>query len=392
MIIYQTFKVFNFFSGYIYLYMSIKIKDQPFYIQATAVLFGLILVVYALNILGEILVPLAFAVFLSILLNPLCNKLQQLKVPKVLSIVIAMLIMILSVLLVFYFLSTQIVQFGDSLPMLQKKFESITADLKNWIQSSFGVTLAKQEQMIKDALNSSQAMVGKTLNSVLGILSVVFLLPVYIFLMLFYKTLILNFLYEVFAEENSKKVSEVLTETKTAIQSYIVGLLIEMIIVAAMNSAALMLLGVKYGILIGCIGAILNLIPYLGGIIAIALPVLMATVTKDGYSTQLGVVIAYIVIQFIDNNILVPRIVSSKVQINALMSIVVVLLGNQLWGISGMFLSIPFVAVLKIVFDRIEPLKPWGKLLGDNVPTKQVVEIWRSRRKAAIISEVKDKG
>lgn len=392
MIIYQTFKVFNFFSRYIYLYMSIKIKDQPFYIQATAVLFGLILVVYALNILGEILVPLAFAVFLSILLNPLCNKLQQLKVPKVLSIVIAMLIMILSVLLVFYFLSTQIVQFGDSLPMLQKKFESITADLKNWIQSSFGVTLAKQEQMIKDALNSSQAMVGKTLNSVLGILSVVFLLPVYIFLMLFYKTLILNFLYEVFAEENSKKVSEVLTETKTAIQSYIVGLLIEMIIVAAMNSAALMLLGVKYGILIGCIGAILNLIPYLGGIIAIALPVLMATVTKDGYSTQLGVVIAYIVIQFIDNNILVPRIVSSKVQINALMSIVVVLLGNQLWGISGMFLSIPFVAVLKIVFDRIDPLKPWGKLLGDNVPTKQVVEVWRSRRKAAIVSEVKDKG
>jgi predicted PurR-regulated permease PerM len=112
-----------------------------------------------------------------------------------------------------------------------------------------------------------------------------------------------------------------LSETKTAIQSYIVGLLIEMIIVAAMNSTALVLLGVKYGILIGCIGAILNLIPYLGGIIAIALPVLMATVTKDGYSTQLGVIIAYIVIQFIDNNILVPRIVSSKVQINALMSI-----------------------------------------------------------------------
>ncbi|RFZ95838.1 AI-2E family transporter [Mucilaginibacter conchicola] len=363
-----------------------KIKDQPFYIQATTVLFGLILLVYVLNILADILVPLAFAAFLSVLLNPLCNRLQQRKVPKVLAIIIAMLIMIISVLLVFYFLSTQIIQFGDSLPMLEKKFGSITTDLKNWIQSTFGVTLAKQEQMIKDALNSSQTMVGKTLNSVLGVLSVVFLLPVYIFLMLFYKTLILNFLYEVFAEENSKKVSEVLSETKTAIQSYIVGLLIEMIIVAVMNSAALMLLGVKYGILIGCIGAILNLIPYLGGIIAIALPVLMATVTKDGYSTQLGVVIAYIVIQFIDNNILVPRIVSSKVQINALMSIIVVLLGNQLWGVSGMFLSIPFVAVIKIVFDRIEPLKPWGKLLGDDIPTRQMVEIWRSRRKSAVLS------
>jgi predicted PurR-regulated permease PerM len=361
--------------------MSVKIKDQPFYIQSTAVLFGLILLVYVLIQLADILVPLAFAAFLAILLNPLCNRLQRHKIPKGISIAIAMLIMILGVATVFYFLSTQIIQFGDSLPMLQKKFAEITTELKNWIQSTFGVEITKQEQMLKDALNNSQAVLGRTVNSVLGTLAIIFLLPVYIFLMLFYKTLILNFLYEVFSEENSKKVSDVLSETKAAIQSYIVGLLIEMIIVAAMNSTALVLLGVKYGILIGCIGAILNLIPYLGGIIAIALPVLMATVTKDGYSTQLGVIVAYIVIQFIDNNILVPRIVSSKVQINALMSIIVVLLGNQLWGLSGMFLSIPFVAVLKIVFDRIDDLKPWGKLLGDNVPTHHKGDMWRNRSK-----------
>ncbi|WP_299468869.1 AI-2E family transporter [Mucilaginibacter sp.] len=370
--------------------MSIKIKDQPFYIQSTAVLFGLILLVYVLIQLADILVPLAFAAFLAILLNPLCNRLQRHKIPKGISIAIAMLIMILGVATVFYFLSTQIIQFGDSLPTLQKKFEEITIDLKNWIQGTFGVEITKQEQMLKDALNNSQAVLGRTVNSVLGTLAIIFLLPVYIFLMLFYKTLILNFLYEVFSEENSKKVSDVLSETKAAIQSYIVGLLIEMIIVAAMNSTALVLLGVKYGILIGCIGAILNLIPYLGGIIAIALPVLMATVTKDGYSTQLGVIAAYIVIQFIDNNILVPRIVSSKVQINALMSIIVVLLGNQLWGLSGMFLSIPFVAVLKIVFDRIDDLKPWGKLLGDNVPTHHKGDMWRNRNKRKAVLPVKE--
>jgi len=273
---------------------------------------------------------------------------------------------------VFYFLSSQIVQFGDSLPMLKQKFGEITHDLKLWIQDNIGTPVAKQDQMIKEALGNGQAMVGKTLGGLVGTIGIIFLLPVYIFFLLLYKQLILNFLYEVFAEENSAKVSEVLSETKLAIQSYIVGLLIEMIIVAVMNSTALLLLGVEYAILIGCIGALLNLIPYLGGIIAIALPVLMATVTKDGYSTQLGVIIAYIVIQFIDNNILVPRIVSSKVQINALMSIIVVLLGNQLWGVSGMFLSIPFVAVLKIIFDRIDELKPWGKLLGDNIPTKRI--------------------
>jgi predicted PurR-regulated permease PerM len=374
--------------------MSIKIKDQPFYIQSTAVLFGLILVVYVLSQLADILVPLAFAAFLAVLLNPLCNRLQKHHVPKALSIIIAMLVMIITVATIFYFLSTQIIQFGDSLPMLKQKLGEISGNLKTWINSSFGVPIAKQDQMVKDALNNSQSMLGKTLGGVLGTLAIVFLLPVYIFFMLLYKTLIINFLYEVFAEENSKKVSDVLSETKGAIQSYIVGLLIEMVIVAAMNSTALLLLGVKYGILIGCIGAILNLIPYLGGIIAIALPVLMATVTKDGYSTQLGVIGAYIVIQFIDNNILVPRIVSSKVQINALMSIVVVLLGNQLWGLSGMFLSIPFVAVLKIIFDRIDDLKPWGKLLGDNVPTRHMGEMWRNRhkRKAVLPEQEQQKG
>ncbi|RKR83561.1 putative PurR-regulated permease PerM [Mucilaginibacter gracilis] len=361
--------------------VRLNIKDAPFYKQSTTVLIGIIALIYAFSVLADILIPLAFAAFLAVLLNPLSNWLQRLKMPRVLAISLALLIAIILVAALFYFLSTQMMQFGESLPMLKQKFSEIFANLKVWVSQHLGVAESKQDQMVKQVINSSQTLVGKTLNSLLGILGIVVLLPVYIFFMMLYKTLILNFLFEVFAEENSKKVSEVLVETKGAIQSYIVGLLIETLIVGVMNSVALLLLGVKYGILIGSLGAILNLIPYLGGIIAIALPVLMATVTKDGFSTQIGVIAAYSIIQFIDNNILVPRIVSSKVQINALMSIIVVLLGNQLWGIPGMFLSIPFVAVLKIVFDRIDELKPWGKLLGDNIPTRHMGDRWRDRRK-----------
>ncbi|MEP7145352.1 MAG: AI-2E family transporter, partial [Ferruginibacter sp.] len=94
------------------------------------------------------------------------------------------------------------------------------------------------------------------------------------------------------------------------------------------------------------------------------------TVTKDGFQTQLGILIAYIIIQFIDNHFLIPYIVSSRVKINALISIVIVLLGGALWGISGMFLSIPFIGVLKIIFDRVPDLKPWGRLIGVEIPTK----------------------
>ena len=118
-----------------------------------------------------------------------------------------------------------------------------------------------------------------------------------------------------------------------------------------------------------------------------ALPVLIATVTRDGYSTQLGIIASYLVIQFIDNNIIFPRFVSVKVQINALISIVIVLLGNALWGISGMFLSVPVVAVLKIIFDRIDGLRPWGKLLGDNVPTRY---LGQRRAKKSVAEKIVD--
>ncbi|PWS33875.1 AI-2E family transporter [Pedobacter paludis] len=356
------------------------IKKYPFYIKAPVILLGLVITVFMLSVLRDILVPLAFAALIAILLNPLSNRLER-KIPKIISIIISMLIALLIVMGLMYFLSSQIAHFFDNVDAMKQKFSELLHIIQQWLEKTFGISSSKQVQMLNEAANGSKAVIGQTLNGVLGVLSVVFLIPVYTFLIMLYKTLILNFLYEVFSEENQKKVGEILAETKAAIQSYIVGLLIETSIVAVLNSVALLALGVPNAILIGVIGAILNLLPYIGGIIAIALPVLMATLTQDGFSTQLLIIGAYALIQFIDNNILVPRIVSSKVQINALISIVIVLLGAALWGVPGMFLSIPFIAVLKIIFDRIDGLKPWGKLLGDNIPTEHMGQLKRLRRK-----------
>ncbi len=360
--------------------LPIMKKEYPFYIKAPVILLGLIITVYILYILQDILVPLAFATLIAILLNPLSNRLEK-WFPKVISIIITMLVAVVFIVALLYFLSSQVAHFFDDLDAIKAKLTELLHTLQTFLRSSFGISTIKQMQILNDAANSSKAMIGQTLSGVLGMLSIVFLIPVYVFLIMLYKALILNFFYEVFSEENQEKVGEIIGETKSAIQSYIIGLLIETFIVAVLNSAALLMLGVENAILIGVIGAILNLLPYIGGIIAIALPVLMATITKDGYTTQLLVIGAYALIQFIDNNILVPRIVSSKVQINALVSIVIVLMGAALWGVSGMFLSIPFIAVLKIIFDRIDGLKPWGKLLGDTVPTEHWGQIKRFNRR-----------
>ena len=364
-----------------------QLKQYPFYLRATVVLFGLVLLVYSLSVLRGILVPFSFALILAILLNPLVNRFRRNGAGNILSIIMSMLIAFVVFGGVMYFLSSQIAGFADSFPALKEKFGIILNELKDWVHTTFGISIERQVQLLNDAAGNVKGMVGQTVGTALGTIVIVFILPVYVFLLLYYKPLILNFLYEVFAEENSKQVGEVLGQTKVAIQSYMVGLLLEALIVATLNSIALLILGVKYAILLGVLGALLNMLPYIGGLIAITLPVLIATVTKDGYSTQLGIIIAYVIIQFIDNNFLIPKIVSSKVKINALVSIIVVLLGGALWGVPGMFLSIPFVAILKIIFDRVDGLKPWGKLLGDEVPTRHKGQIWSRRRHKKSVAE-----
>ena len=272
-------------------------------------------------------------------------------------------------------------KFGDNLPQLKLKFNEHLIQLQNWIAEKFNVPVVKQQQTISDALNGSKSFFGSALGGFLGTLGVIFLVPVYSFLLLFYKKLIVNFFHELFAEENSEKVSDVLTETKTAIQSYMVGLMLEALVVAILNTTALLILGVEYAILLGVLGAFLNMLPYIGGLIAILLPIIIASVTKDGFTTQLLIFGAYILIQFIDNHFLIPFLVSSRVKINAFFSVVVVLMGGALWGVAGMFLSIPFLAILKIIFDRLPDMKPWGKLFGDSVPTRHKGEIWLLRKK-----------
>lgn len=358
---------------------SPDLKNTPFYIKATIILIGLVFFFYILKSLSDVLIPFAFAGLISILLNPLCNRLSR-KLPRVPAILLTLLIASLFLTGLIYLLSSKIADFGESMPLVKQKLSALLLRLQAWLQQNLGFSIQKQTGVLRDKLTGAgSSALTNTLGSILGMVSVLILLPIYVFLLLFYKPLILNFLFEVFAEKHSLQVAEVLSETKNAIQSFMIGLLFETAIVCTLNSIALLIIGVPNAIVIGVIGGILNILPYIGGVIAILLPVLMSLISQDSFSPILAILISYIVIQFIDNNFLVPKIVSSKVQINALISILVVLLGGLLWGIPGMFLSIPFIAILKIIFDRIEGMKPWGKLLGDEVPTQHIGIVWQQR-------------
>ena len=346
-------------------------KNLPLYAKLTLVTIGLLAFFYILYIGQDILVPLIFATVIAILLNPVINFLCRKGMNKVVAILLVLIVALVAIGALMYFMGSQVSSFSESMPELKQKIASIFNDLTNWVSQKFNVPKPKIAAWVDktkgEGMNNSSAVIGETIGTLGGVLVLVFLLPVYTFMILFYKPLLLEFIARLFQRDKHKVVAEVLMETKVLIQSYLVGLLLEALLVAALNSIALLIIGIKYAVLIGIIGALLNVIPYIGGLVAIAIPMLLAIATKEPIAA-LWVFIAYIIVQFIDNNFFVPKIVASKVKINALVSIIVVLIGGALWGIAGMFLSIPLTAIVKVIFDRIEPLTPFGFLLGDNQP------------------------
>lgn len=357
----------------------------PFYVKLAQIIIGIIGLTYIMIVGQEIIIPLIFSLIIAILLNPIVNFLVRKRFNRVVAITLTVVFTTILILALLYFIAIQISTFSESLPQLKIKFKAMFEDGINWVSQYFNISPRKINAWIetqkKEGFSNSTAVIGQTVTTIGSVLVIVFLLPVYIFLILYYKPLLLDFIDKVFPTNKNHTVKEVLKETKTLIQSYLIGLLIEVGIVAVLNSIALFIIGIEYAILIGIIGALLNLIPYIGGIIAIAIPMVLAIATHEPIYA-LYVLDAYILVQLVDNNFIVPKIVASKVKINALASIVVVLIGGAIWGISGMFLSLPLTAIFKVICDRIEPMKPLGFLVGDNMPDISIFGQEKKRKKA----------
>ncbi|HEX8575984.1 MAG TPA: AI-2E family transporter, partial [Flavobacterium sp.] len=194
------------------------------------------------------------------------------------------------------------------------------------------------------------------------------LFQIYLFLVLLYRNHFMMFLIRLFKKDGESKLHDIIINIKVAIKSYIMGLIIQMVTVSVLTTIGFMIIGIEYAILLGVITGILNLIPYVGIMFAGILSMIASLSASTDISIVLGVIIVIAVVQLIDNNILVPIIVSSKVQINALVSIVGIIIGGAIAGVSGMFLAIPLIAIVKVIFDRIDNLEPWGYLLGDDIP------------------------
>ncbi len=352
--------------------MITKELKIPVYAKAAVFFIGLSAFFSMLYIAQGIIMPLVFAIIIAIVLQPVVAFFTRLKVNRVFAIIFTLLLTLVVIAGFCLLLFSQVSRFSESWPILVEKFTGILNNSITWASGYFDINPQKIHAWVlktkNELINTSGAAIGQTLVSVGGVVMILLLVPVYTFIILYYQPLLLDFIRKIFGKSNQGQVGEIVTQTKSVIQHYLIGLVIEGVIVAVLNSTGLLILGIDYAILLGIIGALLNVIPYIGGIVAVALPMMIAIATKDSVWPALYVLAVYYFIQLIDNNFIVPKIVSSKVKINALFSIIVVIAGNALWGIPGMFLSIPILAIVKLIFDHIESLKPWGMLLGDTMP------------------------
>jgi len=347
-----------------------NLKPQPFYFKTAMVLVAIISLGY-LCILGkEVLSPLLFGLLFSILLLPLAVFLEtKLKLRRSAASALSVLLLLAAIAGVLLLVGTQISSLSNDLPKLKEQVIASFQNFQEWISTTFHVNIEKQ----MDYVNSATAKIEKATPNVIGatvlsLSSVLFFLVFVIldtFFLLFYRSRLLKFLVDVFKEENSKIVYDIVERVQFIIRKYLVGILLEMTTVAIVCCTVFMLLGIKYAILLGLITALFNIVPYIGIFTALLLNIIITFATTALASKVLLVIITVVSMHLIDSNVLLPVIVGSKVRINAFITLLGVVLGEMIWGISGMFLSIPVIAIIKIIFDRVESLQPWGHLMGD---------------------------
>ena len=378
----------------------INYKELPFYIQFTFKLLLLLCLGVIITYGQTVFIPLAFAILLSILLLPVTNFLERkLCFPKTIANLFSVIIAISIIGGVIYFLSHQIAGFLQDIPSIKEHLNEHYTTLQHWIQERFNVSKTQQTLMIKNATadvkSSGTAVIGETVFTITHIFFYIVLTAIYAFLILHYRHTIKRFLITVFNKEHEPDVVEVLQESKTIVQKYMLGLIIEMGIVAVANSAVLMIIGVKYALFLGIFSAILNIIPYVGILTGLLFSCLVTLTTSVYLSDIVWIIVGFEVIHFIDSNFLMPRIVGSKVKINALITIIGVVIGGTLIGLPGIFLALPIIAILKIIFDRIDDLKPWGLLMGDDTEERgklyrQLEKITARKKKLDVIVTVEN--
>ncbi len=340
----------------------------PFYIRLAIILFTVSLILLFMWIGKSLLVPLFFSFLVAILLHPLVIFFEKRRFPRGLASIVSLLIFMLLIGGLFYFFSHQVVRLSRDLPSLQEKILSKWQDVQDWISEKYHITNTQQvAYMNKSAsgiMNTTVNSVATTFVGIAETLVLTIFFFIFTFFILQYRRLLMRFVIELFDESHNSRVQVVISRIRQLINNYVVGLLIEMSVIAILIFTSMMIIGVKYALLISLMAAVLNIIPYLGIYFCMILTMVITAATNTtGHVVAVGVV--FLVTHFADANIILPHVVGGKMKMNPFITILVVLIGHLVWGIPGMFLFIPLTAILRLISEEVPGMKPWATLIGE---------------------------
>ncbi len=349
-------------------------QNFSFILRLTCILVSLFLLVY-ISILGQnILVPLFLGFLIALLLLPLANfQERKFKFPRIVSSLVSPILFVLFILGIFYFLGSQIVHFKDDLPEFKKQMTDLFHQGQTYVNQHFGIDEEKQMEYINNnaesTLKKGSSVVGQVLGTFTSTIAAASFVFLYIFFILLYRSHLVKFVIWCFDPKHQDKVKETISDVQSIIKQYLLGLIIQVICVTTMMFIAFSIIGIKYAFLFAALCGILNLIPYIGIFTATVLAAVVTLATGEPMQA-LWVIVSVIVVNSIDGNIITPKIIGSKVQVNSFIVLFGIIVAESIWGIAGMFLAIPLLAISKIIFDKVEGMRPYGFLLGeDDAPT-----------------------
>jgi len=341
----------------------------PFYVKLACVLISILLLGYLAKIGDTILIPMILGLLFSLLLIPLSNFMERkLHFPRTLAGILSVIIFFGVLGYGLFLLASQLTLLKEDFPAFKEQIMDGVDKLQTWVSQQFGIQHKDQIDFINKTASKSVDSGTLFLGTALVSLSSMFILFVFTFLytffLLIYRGHIVKFLLFVNRVEDRPIVVDVVRQIQYVVKKYLIGLLIQMSLVSLLVFIVLSLIGVKYSLLLALITGVFNVLPYVG-IFSAMLIISILTFATSSFTHVALVIVALIIIHMIDSNFIVPKIVGSKVKVNSLFAMLSIIIGEMVWGISGMFLAIPILAIVKIVMDRIKELKPWGFLLGE---------------------------
>ena len=347
-------------------------ERYPFWLRGTITLFGLALLFITLSYGKFILMPLAFGAFLSMLLNPVVSKLESWKLGRAFSILITMLLVLIVLAGIVSLISAQFVQFAERVPEVTERLKTVTSEGIQFLEETVGLSQEQRTNYLEQGLGNLIDKSGSYISSILGATTSTFtlmsLLPIFIFFMLYYKEMYQVFFRKLFEnKQGDSNIDEVLVNVQEVTQNYLVGMLTVIGILAVLNTSGLLIIGMEHAIFFGVFASLMAVIPYIGIIIGALPPLLFAFLLGDSLLQPVLVIAVFGTVQFMEGNFITPRIVGSKVSINPFMAMLALIIGGEIWGISGMILFVPLIGILRVIFEEIEELKPYGYLLGNRI-------------------------